>query len=58
MFKKWLDSQEHASWEQMLTALRSRSVQKNALANKIENMLIREGECYCVKQLATLVEFT
>ena len=44
MFKKWLDTQENASWDQLLRALRSKSVQLNTLANKIENMLIGNGK--------------
>ena len=44
MFKKWLDTQENASWDQLLRALRSRSVQLNTLANKIENLLIGNGK--------------
>ena len=44
MFKKWLESQENASWDQLLKALRSRSVQLNTLAKKIENMLVGNGK--------------
>ena len=45
MFRKWLASQADASWDQLLSALRSRSVQLNALANKIDNMLIGSSKC-------------
>ena len=39
MFAKWLDTQENASWDQVLEALRSPGVQLMHLANKIEQML-------------------
>ena len=44
MFKKWLESQVAPSWDQLLRALRSRSVQLIALADKIDNMLIGSGK--------------
>ena len=44
MFIKWLKSQKDASWNQLLEALRSKSVQLNALASRIENMLIKNGK--------------
>ena len=39
MFVKWLDTQENASWDQLLEALRSPSVQLMHLANQIEQTL-------------------
>ena len=39
MFVKWLDTQENASWDQLLEALRSPSVQLMHLAKQIEQML-------------------
>ena len=39
MFVKWLDTEENASWDQLLEALRSPSVELMHLANQIEQML-------------------
>ena len=39
MFAKWLNTQENASWDQLLEALRSPSVELMHLANQIEQML-------------------
>ena len=44
MFGKWLQSQEQASWNQLLKALRSKSVQLNMLARKIEDLLSENGK--------------
>ena len=42
MFKKWLET-ENASWDQLLEALRSPSVELEYLANQIKQMLV--GKC-------------
>ena len=39
MFKLWLRKQPTASWSQLIKALKEPSVELNALANKIEQML-------------------
>ena len=39
MFAEWLNTQENASWDQLLEALRSPSVELMQLANKVEKML-------------------
>ena len=39
MFSKWLETQEDASWDQLLEALRSPGVQLESLANKIDQIL-------------------
>ena len=39
MFNKWLETQTNASWDQLLEALRSPSVQLESLANQIDQML-------------------
>ena len=39
MFTEWLNTQESASWDQLLEALRSPSVQLIHLANQIEQTL-------------------
>ena len=44
MFGKWLRSQVQASWDQLLKALRSKGVQLNMLASKIEHMLSENGK--------------
>ena len=44
MFTKWLDTQVMASWNQLLKALRSPSVQLEYLANQIEQMLDNEND--------------
>ena len=44
MLKKWLDATEDASWNQLLEALRSRSVDLNTLANQIEKSFTMECE--------------
>ena len=46
MFKKWLETQENASWDQLLEALRSPSVQLMTLANQIDQMLVGK-DMYC-----------
>ena len=40
MFSKWLEAQENASWDQLLEALRSPSVQLTNLANQIKQMMV------------------
>ena len=39
MFSKWLDTQESASWDQLLEALRSPNVWLKHIAIKLELML-------------------
>lgn len=39
VFTKWLDTQYDASWNQLLDALKSPSIQMNTLAVKIEHIL-------------------
>ena len=39
MFAKWLETEENASWDQLLKALQSSSVQLIHLANQIEQIL-------------------
>ena len=39
MFNEWLNTQDGASWDQLLKALRSPSIQLMHLASKIEQML-------------------
>ena len=39
MFAKWLETEENASWDQLLKALRSSSIQLTHLANQIEQIL-------------------
>ena len=39
MFTKWLNIQENASWDQLLEALRSPSIQRIDLASQIEKTL-------------------
>ena len=55
MFKKWLESQEQASWDQLLKALRSRSVQLSTLASRIENMLIGNGKGLLLLQIVYVI---
>ena len=43
MFAKWLQ-QDGASWNQLLEALKSKSVQQMHLANQIEQMLDNEND--------------
>ena len=44
MFSKWLNTDEHASWNKLIEALRI--VQLNTVANDIEQLLL-QGEYYC-----------
>ena len=44
MFTKWLDTQVIASWDELLEALRSPSIQLMHLANEIEQMLDNEND--------------
>ena len=44
MFIKWLDTQVIASWDQLLEALRSPSVQLMHLASEIDQMLDNEND--------------
>ena len=39
VLKKWLDTTEDASWNQLIKALRSPSVQLNAFASQLEQMI-------------------
>ena len=39
MFTKWLNTQENASWDQLLEALRSPCVQRMDLASQLEKTL-------------------
>ena len=39
MFAKWLETEENASWDQLLRALWSSSIQLTYLANQIEQIL-------------------
>ena len=39
MFAKWLETEENASWDQLLKALRSPSIQLIHFASQIEQML-------------------
>ena len=55
MLKKWLESQEQASWDQLLKALRSRSVQLSTLASRIENMLIGNGKELLLLQIVYVI---
>ena len=42
LFGKWLDTSEDATWNMLIRALRSPSVQLDYLAGQLENMLITE----------------
>jgi len=44
VFKKWLDSNDDATWNQLTTALRSPSVELHNLATQIEGKMIEECE--------------
>ena len=46
MFTKWLETQVVTSWDQLLEALKSRSVQLVHLANEIDQMLDNENDSY------------
>ena len=58
MLAKWLQ-QERASWDQLLEALRSESVQRMNLANQIEQMLDTNGKShgsvYCIGSLCKIL---
>ena len=51
MFAEWLNTQENASWDQLLEALRSPSVELMQLANKVEKMLEDEQNNYQGKDI-------
>ena len=44
MFIKWLETDKDASWERLLTALQSSSVQLIFLAEQIKKLKLQEGE--------------
>ena len=44
VFKLWLETTPDATWNQLIRALRS--VQLYGLADRLEQMIIREGELY------------
>ena len=46
MFSEWLEKQENASWDQLLKAMRSPSVQLKDLAKQIETQLL-DGKLRC-----------
>ena len=46
MFSRWLNTDEQASWDRLIRALRRRHIQMNNVANDIEQMLLHvQGEC-------------
>ena len=46
VLEKWLDTTTDATWNQLITALRSPSVQLDYLANQFEQMLSIECKIY------------
>ena len=55
VLKKWLDTTPYATWNQLISALRSPTVQSDYLANQIENIMIvevRSSKCTCPKAIA------
>ena len=44
MFIKWLETDKDASWERLITALQSSSVQLDFLAEQIKKLKLQEGE--------------
>ena len=44
VFRKWLDTTEDATWNMLIKALRSPSVQLNYLAGQLKKMLITESK--------------
>jgi len=48
MFQKWLEKTPDASWNQVLAALKTRSVELNYLADEIEQKLKEKCETYFV----------
>ena len=44
IFEKWLDTTEDATWNMLIKALRSPSVQLNYLAGQLKKMLITESK--------------
>ena len=47
MFQYWLDTRPDASWNQLLEALRSPSVQLNSLAMLVEHKIIKQCKKSC-----------
>ena len=39
MFKEWLRINENGTWNDVIAALRSKSVQENNIAEKLEEMM-------------------
>ena len=48
VLKKWLDTTAEATWDQLITALRSPSIELDYLSTQIEYMMIIECEHYRV----------
>ena len=46
VLEKWLDTTTDATWNQLITALRSPSVQLNNLASQLEQKLSKECKIY------------
>ena len=44
LFKEWLDNTGDATWNQLIKALKSPSIQQSYLANRLEQMLIAQCE--------------
>ena len=47
-FKKWRDTTTNATWDQLIQALRSPSVQLVYLADQLQQMLITERKIYVI----------
>ena len=48
VFKKWLDTTTDATWNQLIKALRSPSVQMDYFAGQLEQMLITQRKFYVI----------
>ena len=44
VLEKWLDTTTDATWNQIITALKSSTIQLNYLAHRLEQMMITETE--------------
>ena len=52
VLKKWLDTTTHATWNQLISALRSPTLQLNYLVTQIETMTTAESENIWFKGVA------
>ena len=57
VLEKWLDTTTDATWNQIIRALKSSTIQLNYLALKLEQMMITETESKTVVMWSNIIVF-